>query len=229
MRCWLWGCTGPAASPHQLLVLACVCCFTGSAAKAVLDDLLGPDDGDSIWMPEVSPPADDPPPQAIQDPAAEGSSAGGAQQHSQGLAAAGAGMNHHPAPGAAAAVAGAPGQPGGSQVGPGAQQEAAAAQAAMTAEQESDQGSPELAMSDAETEDYGASPVKNACLEAGTSDAAAATEGNGMGPAGKAAAKLTSGAAMHDPYEFIGTEVQQTAVPEASRPASAAAPHQVGH
>ena len=212
MRCWLWGCAGPAASPHRLLVLACVCCFTGSAAKAVLDDLLGPDDGDSIWMPEVSPPADDPPPQATQEPAAEGSPAGGAQQHSQGLAAAGAGMNailHQPAPGAAAAVAGAPGQPGGSQVGPSAQQEAAAAQA--------------------ETEDYGASPVKNACLEAGTSDAAAATEGNGMSPAGKAVARLTSGAAMHDPYEFIGTEVQQTAVPEASRPAPAAAPHQVGH
>ena len=84
-------------------------------------------------------------------------------------------------------------------------------------------------MSDAETEDYGTSPAIDAYPKAGTSDAAAAATGNGMDPAAKEGVKLTSGAAMHDPYEFSGTEVQQDAVPDASRPAPAAAPHQVGH
>ena len=231
MRCWLWYCTGPAASPRQLPGLQLCLLLTGSAAKSVIDDLLAPDEGDSIWMPEVSPPPDELPPEATPEPAAEGLPAGGAQQHSPGLAAAEAATDatlHQPAPGAAAAAAaGVPGQPSGSQAGPGAQQEAAAAQAAIPAEQASDQGTQELDVSDAETEDYGASPAMDAHPTAGTSDAAAA--GNGTSPAGKEVAKLTSGAARHDPYEFNGTEVQQDAVPDASRPAPAAAPHQVGH
>ena len=217
----------PVASLCLSLLLA------GSAAQAAIDNFLAVDDGDSIWMPVFGGPPDELPLEATPEPAAEGSPAGVAQQHSLGLSAAGAGTNatpHQPAPGAAAAAAGAPGPPSGSQAGPGAQQEAAAAQAATPAEQARDQGTLEMATSDAETEDYGASPATDACPEAGTSNAAAvAAGGNGAGPTGKEGAQLTSGAAKYDPYEFCGTEVQQDTVPDAIRPAPAAASHQVGH